>query len=193
MEQQKNETIQESAADGSVQQAIRNRLEEKRSASRSRKKSILIAAAAVVMAFLLVYVFFGFAVVSGDSMQPTYEEGDLLIFSRTSGHYEQGDVVLIRTEDGQEVIKRIVAVPGESLYIDGRTGIVFIDGQELEENYTQGRTDRENSIDYPVRLQDDEYFVLGDNRDHSLDSREYGPVTADQIIGKVLITFRKSN
>lgn len=193
MEQQKNEKIEERSVQGSVQQAIRNRLEEKRAAARGRKKSILIAAVCVVLAFLLVYVLFGIAVVSGDSMQPTYEEGDLLIFSRTSDDFEQGDVVLIRTEDGQEVIKRIVAVPGETLYIDGRTGSVFIDGKELQENYTQGRTDREESIDYPVRLQDDEYFVLGDNRDHSLDSREYGPVTSGQIIGKVLITFRKSN
>lgn len=193
MEQQKNEKIEERSVQGSVQQAIRNRLEEKRAAARGRKKSILIAAVCVVLAFLLVYVLFGIAVVSGDSMQPTYEEGDLLIFSRTSDDFEQGDVVLIRTEDGQEVIKRIVAVPGETLYIDGRTGSVFIDGKELQENYTQGRTDREKNIDYPVRLQDDEYFVLGDNRDHSLDSREYGPVTSGQIIGKVLITFRKSN
>lgn len=193
MEQQKNEKIEERSVQGSVQQAIRNRLEEKRAVARGRKKSILIAAVCVVLAFLLVYVLFGIAVVSGDSMQPTYEEGDLLIFSRTSDDFEQGDVVLIRTEDGQEVIKRIVAVPGETLYIDGRTGSVFIDGKELQENYTQGRTDREESIDYPVRLQDDEYFVLGDNRDHSLDSREYGPVTSGQIIGKVLITFRKSN
>ena len=52
-----------------------------------------------------------------------------------------------------------------------------------------GRT----SVDYPVRLQENEYFVLGDNRDHSLDSREYGPVTSEQIMGKVLITFRRNN
>ena len=191
--EQKNERAQEAAVQGPVQQAIRNRLEEGRASSKGWKRSVLIIIAAVVMVFLLVYVFFGIAVVAGDSMQPTYAEGDFVIFSRTADEFERGDVVLVRTEDGQEVIKRIIAVPEETLYIDTRTGSVFVNGKELQENYTQGRTDREDSVDYPVRLQENEYFVLGDNRDHSFDSREYGPVTSEQIMGKVLITFRRNN
>ena len=178
--------------DRKVQQAIQARLEEERKDKRDRKRWFIGTALLLLLIFLLFKVFFGFAVVEGSSMAPSYQDSDMVIFSRIHGTLERGDVVLAQIEDGRTLIKRVVGLPGEEVYIDERTGLIMIDGKEQDEEYAWGATRRSSIREYPITLGEDEYFLLGDNRENSMDSRDYGPMSSAEIEGKVLAILRKN-
>jgi len=149
----------------------------------------LICTAAV--ALILFGVVFGIADISGNSMHPALASGDWILFSRIGG-YGAGDIVILKVDGQQntdEYIKRVVGVPGDTLDIDG-AGHVLVNGSILTEPYAMGYTDQKSYIKYPLALQKDEYFVLGDNRENSLDSRNYGPIKGGDIIGKEKIIIR---
>ncbi len=149
----------------------------------------LIATALVV--FLAFGVVLAVAVVEGDSMSPALEEGDVGVFLRVGAQYKTGDVVLVRFDEETVQVKRVVALPGQTVDIQESTGALIVDGEELVESYVYDATLKKQGVSYPVTLGEDEYFVLGDNRSNSLDSRNYGPVTSDQLVGKLLfIAFR---
>lgn len=137
---------------------------------------------------LLFHVFFGLAVVDGNSMSPEFQDGDVILYSRSPGTLQRNDTVLLRTEEGKTQIKRIIGLPGEEVYIDRRTGTVMIDGIQLEEDF--GTTLPGTDPDYPVFLGENEYFVLGDNREDSIDSRDYGPISSSRIKGTIYMTLR---
>ena len=142
----------------------------------------LFAAAAVLVSMLLLPVF----KVYKSSMTPTLQNGDILIFSK-AGEIERGDIVSFRYNN-QVLIKRVVAMAGEWITIDD-DGIVSIDGDVLEEPYLEEFSLGECNIKMPFQVPDRQYFVLGDNRDTSLDSRltEVGTIHKDQIAGKLLL------
>ncbi len=182
---------EERTSGGRVQQAVRARLEEERRDKKDRRNWAIGTVALLSLIFLLTRVFFGIAVVEGSSMNPNYMDSDLVLFTRVHGTLDRGDVVLVRPDDDRVLIKRVVGLPGEEVYIDQRTGAVMIDGEELEEAYIQGSTRRSSIEEYPITLGEDEYFVLGDNRENSMDSRDYGPVSSGQIKGEILVILRK--
>ena len=149
---------------------------------------LLVTAAAVYLAF---GVCLGVAVVEGDSMTPALEDGDMTLFLRIGATYQIGDVVLVKMDDGTEQVKRIVALPGQTVEIRAKTGELLVDGEPLEETYVYDDTYAKTGVSYPLTLGEDEYFVLGDHREDSLDSRSYGSVRADQLDGRMLcILFR---
>jgi signal peptidase I len=121
--------------------------------------------------------------VGGDSMLPTYEPGDKAIVSPRE--YKQGspdrfDVVILKAINGRSAeIKRIVGLPGEKVMLKNKQ--LLIDGEEVEQPI-----DASDSGTHGWILQQGEYIVLGDNRRASTDSREYGPVRFDQIIGPIV-------
>lgn len=182
---------EERISGGRVQQAVRARLEEERRDKKDRRNWAIGTVALLSLIFLLTRVFFGIAVVEGSSMNPNYMDSDLVLFTRVHGTLDRGGVVLVRPDDDRVLIKRVVGLPGEEVYIDQRTGAVMIDGEELEEAYIQGSTRRSSIEEYPITLGEDEYFVLGDNREKSMDSRDYGPVSSGQIKGEILVILRK--
>lgn len=173
-----------------VGRALETRLEESVFRRRSLKRQTAGILLFFVIILLLTRVLFGLARVEGCSMYPEYHEGDLIIYSRVTGDIERNDVVLVEMPDGRTLIKRVIGMPGEEVYIDSQTGTVFIDGVELEEEY--GPTEPEGYLSYPAALGEGEYFVLGDNRGDSMDSRYYGPVKEEWIRGKVWMIFRMS-
>lgn len=153
-------------------------------------RSILIRLGAVALAVWLVFgLFLGVAAVKGDSMSPAMESGDIVLFQRIGVNYQTGDIVLVRTDGDTESVKRIVALPGQTVEIDDETGTLFVDGEALLEPYIFESTYAKEGVDYPLTLGEDEYFVLGDSRENSRDSRNYGPVQLEQMDGKVLILF----
>lgn len=133
---------------------------------------------------------FGLGFVRGDSMRPAYRENDLILFLRVGG-YHRGDAVILGEGSvrAQKLIKRIVGLPGDTVDMDAE-GRVLINGQALEEPYASGPTRKREDLDYPLTLGGDEYFVLGDNRAHSSDSRSFGVVAAKQIDGRVIAMAR---
>ena len=135
-------------------------------------------------------------------MLPTLRDGDQLFVEKVSKYFnglQFGDVITLSTrdlgleEEGNNIIKRIVGVPGDCILIeDGR---VYRNGEPLDEPYLgeNSTTNARVAIYSQVQLGDDEYYVLGDNRQISKDSRTIGPVPRDHIIGEVLFRFYPFN
>lgn len=140
--------------------------------------------------FLIQNCVGGMAVVHGKSMEPTFIEGDRVIFQRIGYEPERGDIVICRTGKGyeNELIKRVIGLPGDVIYINEETGVVTVNGEELEEPYLGSRGNPEGDIDYPLKVPNGQYFVMGDNRSVSLDSRcsEIGMLERERIDGKVI-------
>lgn len=123
--------------------------------------------------------------IQGDSMSTTILDGDrvLEIANLKIVKIDRGDIISFKSKDGETAIKRVIGLPNET--IDIRNGTIFIDGKAIEEDYTQLKyTDNVDALG-SVKLGNDEYFVLGDNRFRSMDSRsvQIGPVKRNDIIG----------
>ncbi|MGQ9626591.1 MAG: signal peptidase I [Anaerolineae bacterium] len=122
--------------------------------------------------------------VNGDSMEPSLSDGQFLLISKISYYFNppaRGDIVVIWSpgEPGLALVKRVVGLPGEKVLV--RAGQVFINGKRLPEPYVL----HGGGGDYgPIALKPGEYFILGDNRPISSDSRQWGPIPAERIIGK---------
>jgi signal peptidase I len=128
-------------------------------------------------------------VVPSGSMDPTLKVGDVVSSATNFGTLERGDVVRVRFPRGRQApappggdagFKRVVALSGET--VEGRNGHVFVDGRELVEPYLHVATDDFSRVVVPR----DSYFVLGDNRPSSADSRQWGPVHRSEILAVAL-------
>lgn len=149
---------------------------------------IKLIATAFILAFLLKTFIFQIAFVKGPSMQPTLYQGQILIVSKISyriGSPKRGEIVVINDKlENKDLIKRVIGMPNESLEI--KDGSVYIDGNILSPDYTDIPT-YENGFE-KSKTSDNEYFVLGDNRVESRDSRSdtLGFVKEKSIIGKAV-------
>ncbi len=150
---------------------------------------IVIIAAAIVMPirYFLFQPFF----VRGQSMDPNFGDGDYLIVDEISYRFQnpqRGEVIVFKapSNSSQRFIKRIIGLPGETVEIKNGNITIYKDGQPFvlnEENYLSS-LDTTGNI--KVILGEDEYFVLGDNRAFSYDSRRFGSLPEDKIIGRVI-------
>lgn len=145
--------------------------------------------AALVVATILFTFFFRVFDVNGPSMKPTLQHNDKLIVSTVGYKVQRGDVVVIsETGDLDEpIVKRIIAVGGDTVDINFTTGVVTVNG--TEEDYTDELTTQQFDIAFPITVPEGAVFVLGDNRANSLDSRStrVGCVDERYIVGKVLL------
>ena len=128
--------------------------------------------------------------VIGSSMEPMLEDGDNLIVDKISYRFEEPrrfDIIVfpLRYEEKTYYIKRIIGLPGETVYID-ESGAVYINGEVLKESYGKETIIDPGRAFEPVVLGEDEYFVMGDNRNNSSDSRDpvVGNIHRDEFIGK---------
>ncbi len=142
----------------------------------------LIAVAAIK--YFLIQPF----IVNGASMEPNFYDGDYLLVDEISYRFEnpqRGDVIVLRAPQDKSIyyIKRIIGLPGEDILVDGN--VVKINGKVLEENYLPSgiMNDWTGHVEY--KLNDQQYFVMGDNRLNSYDSRYWGPLNRSDIIGSV--------
>lgn len=135
----------------------------------------------IIIAVILIRTFIITPVrVDGASMDKTLENGQILLLYKL-GNVKRYDIVILDEEIEDEIIiKRIIGMPNDTVEI--KNGVLYINDEEIEEEYAYGQTD-----DYDkITLKDDEYFILGDNRPISKDSRYFGPVKEDEIIGKII-------
>ncbi len=164
--------------------------EEKVSPGREILSWIFYIAFVVIVTWLILHFVGQRTVVDGSSMNDTLYDGDNLIVEKLSyrfGDPKRFDIIVFRPyEDSNEFyIKRIIGLPGETVQID-LLGNIYIDGEILEEDYGKETIQRPGRALEPVTLGEDEYFVLGDNRNNSTDSRyeQVGNVSRDSIVGK---------
>lgn len=157
-----------------------------------KKKAILkeilgygVIAAVSAFTFLCVLKI---SVISGNSMNDTYADGDTVLCLRTDSP-AKGDVVVCTCDKGVTLIKRVIATAGDTLDINFETGEVTLNGEVLDEPYIKEATHLdEGAFTYPITVPDGCYFVMGDNRNYSSDSRhkEIGYIKEEQIEGTVL-------
>jgi signal peptidase I len=143
--------------------------------------NVFLAVAAVSL--LTVSVLFPVLLVSGDSMEPGLNDGDLILLTRTHD-LRSGDLVSFKWSD-KTLLKRVIACSGDWVMID-ESGRVYVNGKLLDEPYVSEFRLGESDVSYPLQVPDGSYFVMGDERTSSLDSRSshVGCVEYDRIIGK---------
>lgn len=146
--------------------------------------------AGIILVLLLI---FRIVVVSGPSMNPTMVDGDylLLLSNVFYRNPQQGDVIVACKDDfkdGEPIIKRVIATEGQTVDIDFEAGIVYVDGQALQEPYTNTPTNLQEGMSFPLVVDEGCLFVMGDNRNSSKDSRnpEIGLIDRREILGKAI-------
>lgn len=147
--------------------------------------------------FALIYLFVAQPhKVSGNSMVPTFHNGDYILTDKLTYRFtspKRGDVIVLKNprDESQDFIKRIIALPGETIKIENNS--VYVNGQLLKEPYLPSGISTSGGNFLPdkttVKLGSNQYFVFGDNRDHSSDSRTWGGVTREEIVGKVFFRY----
>lgn len=149
-------------------------------------KSAVIAATTA----LIFNTMFGIGVVSGTSMEPALYDGDVIVFWKYSSLYEIGDIIFIKAHGRKDYVKRICGIPGNVLGFDDDNGLFLVNGEVQKEPHIYEKTYGKTNVSYPLTLSENQYFVMGDHRSDSLDSRNYGSVSKEQIHGKAVFIFR---
>jgi signal peptidase I len=140
----------------------------------------------LIMVIIAFHLLVGVSRVKGISMEPTLQDGDVVFFVRVGSDYEVGDVVFARMPSGDNYVKRVVAVEGD--VVDVRDGILYVNDVPESGSYVKGITEPEEGIvRYPYTVEEGKYFLVGDNREESLDSRSFGALLESQIKGRLLI------
>lgn len=141
---------------------------------------VVVAAIAILAATLWLPVLR----IYGTSMTPTLEAGDIVL-SLKGSDFKTGDVIAFYYNN-KILVKRVIAGPGDWVYIED-DGTVYVNGEELQEPYLQEKALGETDIEYPYQVPEDRWFVMGDHRSVSMDSRKksIGPIAEEQIIGKL--------
>lgn len=182
---------------------VSNKAKKKKSKAKKRPEevnivkellSLIVYIGIVVLACYLIINFVGCrSRVDGTSMNPTLSDGDNLWVDKltyTFGDPDRFDVIIFNYDEDTTYVKRIIGLPGETVRID-QNGSIYINDKLLKENYGKEPILATNlgRANQPVVLGEDEYFVLGDNRNNSSDSRwaDVGNVSRDDIVGKVIL------
>lgn len=131
-------------------------------------------------------------IIEGPSMQPNFETGQFLIVSRMDylfGEPQPGDIVVFHYPNNpqEDYIKRVIGLPGDTVEI--RNTLVYVNGEQLEEPYINEPCRETRCRDNEWVLGPDEFFVMGDNRNHSSDSRAFGPVERQFLVGEALVRY----
>ena len=150
----------------------------------------------IVIIFIIFLILFRIIVVSGSSMYDTLINGDylLLVSNVFYRNPQPQDIIVVSKEsfdDGAPIIKRVIATEGQTVDIDFYSGIVYVDGQALEEPYAYTPTNVEEGMVFPLTVGENCVFAMGDNRNRSRDSRDpsIGQIDKREILGKAIFLF----
>lgn len=184
-------------AEKSERPSVEQVREEKQKLSSRRKYwkmlrntlAVLVVVAAI--AVLISTLFMPVIQVSGDSMEPTLKDGDILLLVRTKS-FESGDLCCVSWHN-KMLLKRVIGLPGDRIDID-KDGTVSVNGKVLDEPYATDKSLGECDVQLPLTVPENSLFVLGDKRATSIDSRSsaVGCIEKDQIVGRVLFTLWSS-
>ena len=145
---------------------------------------IVVAAVAALIATLVLPVL----QIAGPSMEPNLNDGDIVLLAKTD-KLETGDLCAFYYSN-KILIKRVIATPGDYIWIES-DGTVFVNGVELDEPYVQEKALGECDVEFPYQIPENAFFMMGDQRETSIDSRSsvIGCISTDHTIGKILCKF----
>jgi len=145
---------------------------------------IVVAAVAALIATMVLPVL----QIAGTSMEPSLNDGDVVLLVKTD-RMETGDLCAFYYSN-KILIKRVIATPGDYIWIES-DGTVFLNGEPLEEPYLVEKALGECDVEFPYQVPENHYFMMGDHRETSIDSRSsvIGCIPTDQILGKILCKF----
>ena len=184
------------------QEVFEEREKEKTGRKKKEKKSMPIALQLVLLVVMVVVLrnVMGTVLVKGSSMEPNFNHGDLVFINKLStsvGSPDYGDVVICKLEEGsgyEYIIKRVIGQPGDEIDIvenedDEDVYDLYVNGEYIEEDFLGEPMMTDGNIEYPFEVPENSYFVMGDNRNESLDSRKesVGAIHKDDLMGKVVL------
>ena len=140
----------------------------------------------IVIVLLIVIYVVGLQQIVGDSMNPTFNNGDIVIIDKLTPRFnniKRGDIISFYYDDSKFLVKRVIGLPGESVKI--KDNKIYINDKVIND-YVYNTNTEDFTLEYD-KIPDNHYFVLGDNRSNSLDSREIGLIKKENIIGKKVI------
>ena len=165
--------------------AERTRLDNKAKFRRVLKSTVSALLVVAAVAVLISMLFLPVIQVSGDSMQPTLNNGDIILLVKTK-HFCTGELCCVSWQN-KLLLKRVIGLPGDNINIDGK-GNVYLNGELLDEPYVTNKALGECDIDLPYTVPEGKLFVMGDQRETSVDSRStaVGCIDYDQMVGRYL-------
>lgn len=191
MSRQNKKSVSENAKSITPEQVILSRLH--RLASLEDIKSFFSKLIMMVLLLWLLFgVLFGITPMQNNDMSPRISAGDLLLYYRLENTFRTNDVVVFE-KDGREYTGRIVGKGGESVEITEDSKLKINGSTVMESDIFYATPRYGDLITYPINLEEDEFFILCDYREGARDSRYFGKVNRNEIKGKVITIFRKSN
>ena len=184
------------------QEVFEEREKETTGRKKKEKKSMPLLLQLVLLVVMVVVLrnVMGTVLVKGSSMEPNFNHGDLVFINKLStsvGSPDYGDVVICKLEEGsgyENIIKRVIGLPGDEIDIvenddDEDVYDLYVNGEYIEEDFLGEPMMTDGNIEYPFEVPENSYFVMGDNRNESLDSRKesVGAIHKDDLMGKVVL------
>ena len=176
---------------------------EETTGKQKKEKKVMSFVMQLILLVVLVLVLLnvmGTVLVKGSSMEPNFNHGDLVFINKLStsiGSPGRGDVVICKLDEDsahENIIKRVIGLPGDEIDIvenqeDEDVYDLYVNGEYIQEDFLGEPMMTSGNIDYPFEVPEDSYFVMGDNRNESLDSRResVGAIHKDDLMGKVVL------
>ena len=185
MSSHKKERLSASQFDSADWKKEKNRILYQKKFRDTLKSTIAVLVVVAALAILAATLWLPVLRIYGNSMTPTLSEGNIVATVKTT-EFQPGDVIAFYYNN-KLLVKRVIAGPGD--WVDlADDGTVYVNGKELEEPYLEEKALGETNIDYPYQVPEDRWFVMGDHRSVSLDSRTkaIGPIAEEQIVGKLI-------
>ena len=143
------------------------------------EKKVIIA---ILILLFISTQLIGLSIVHGESMEPTLSDRNFLIYQRSVSEINHDDIILVQRPGSHIIVKRVIGLPGDHVLL--RDGMVFVNGEKQESNY---ETIQNNEDQYEGTVKEGTLFILGDNRQDSLDSRSAGLYDIDHVKGKIIM------
>ena len=165
-------------------QTERKRIRRKALYRKALRGTVAVLVVVAAIAVLITTLFLPILQISGDSMSPTLEHDEIVILLKTK-EFERGDLISFYFQ-GKILLKRVIGLPEDEIAIDAE-GNVYVNGEILDEPYVTDKGLGDCDLEFPFKVPGTSYFVLGDQRSNSVDSRNsvIGAISRDDIIGKV--------
>ena len=192
MSQEKGSSVKSSSAKGGpVDQAIRKH--RRRLSQISDIKSFFSRLLVmIIMIYIMFWIIFGLQPMANDDMKPRISAGDLMLYYRLETRINSDDVVVFKKE-GKTYTGRIVAKGGDTVEVTDDSTLKINNSTMIESDIYFSTPKYEDYVQYPLKLAEDEYFILCDYRNGAKDSRYFGAVKKNEIMGKVITIIRRSN